>query len=73
MTVYQGQALVTREVSVPEGEGNVELRRCPAAAQTVDNSLYTEGADGLRGAQHPVPHAAPSRKTPARKCGPRKS
>jgi len=25
VTVYQGQALVTREVSVPEGEGTVEL------------------------------------------------
>jgi Domain of unknown function (DUF4139)/N-terminal domain of unknown function (DUF4140) len=48
VTVYQGQALVTREVSVPEGEGNVELIVSPLPPQTVDNSLYTEGADGLR-------------------------
>jgi len=48
VTVYQGQALVTREVSVPEGEGNVELVVTPLPPQTVDNSLYTEGADGLR-------------------------
>jgi hypothetical protein len=48
VTVYQGQALVTRKVSVPEGEGNVELVVTPLPPQTVDNSLYTEGADGLR-------------------------
>ena len=48
VTVYQGQALVTREVSVPEGEGTVELVVTPLPAQTVDGSLYTEGADGLR-------------------------
>ncbi len=48
VTVYQGQALVTREVSVPEGEGNVELLVAPLPPQTIENSLYTEGADGLR-------------------------
>ena len=48
VTVYQGQALVTREVSVPEGEGTVELVVTPLPAQTVDSSLYTEGTDGLR-------------------------
>ena len=48
VTVYQGQALVTREVSVPAGEGTVELVVRPLPAQTVDSSLYTEGADGLR-------------------------
>jgi hypothetical protein len=47
-TVYQGQALVTREVGVPAGEGTVELVVTPLPSQTVDNSLYTEGADGLR-------------------------
>jgi N-terminal domain of unknown function (DUF4140) len=47
VTVYQGQELVTREVSVPEGEGNVELNVTPLPPQTVDNSLYSEGADGL--------------------------
>src|SRR5690349_2867585 len=48
VTVYQGQALVTREVSVPAGEGTVELVVTPLPAQAVDSSLYTEGADGLR-------------------------
>ena len=48
VTVYQGQALVTREVSVPEGDGTFELVVTPMPAQTVDGSLYTEGADGLR-------------------------
>src|SRR5919112_1750880 len=48
VTVYQGQALVTREVSVPEGDGTVELVVTPLPAQVVDSSLYTEGADGLR-------------------------
>ena len=48
VTVYQGQALVTREVSVPEGDGTIELVVTPLPAQTVDNSLYTEGTDGLR-------------------------
>jgi hypothetical protein len=48
VTVYQGQALVTREVSVPEGDGTFELAVTPLPAQTVDGSLYTEGAEGLR-------------------------
>ena len=48
VTVYQGQALVTREVSVPEGEGTLELLVTPLPAQTEDSSLYTEGAEGLR-------------------------
>jgi Domain of unknown function (DUF4139)/N-terminal domain of unknown function (DUF4140) len=48
VTVYQGQALVTREVSVPEGDGTVELVVTPLPPQTVDGSLYTEGAEGLR-------------------------
>lgn len=48
VTVYQGQALVTREVSVPEGDGTVELVVTPLPPQTVDSSLYTEGTDGLR-------------------------
>ena len=48
VTVYQGQALVTRAVTVPEGEGTFELVVTPMPAETVDGSLYTEGADGLR-------------------------
>ena len=46
--VYRGQALVTREVSVPEGEGTLELLVSPLPAQAQDSSLYTEGAEGLR-------------------------
>ncbi len=48
VTVYQGQALVTREVKVPEGEGTLELLVSPLPAQTEDSSLYSEGAEGLR-------------------------
>jgi Domain of unknown function (DUF4139)/N-terminal domain of unknown function (DUF4140) len=48
VTVYKGQALVTREVSVPVGNGVVELVVTPLPAQTVDSSLYTEGTEGLR-------------------------
>ena len=48
VTVYQGQAMVTREVSVPEGDGTLELVVTPLPEQTVDGSLYTEGTDGLR-------------------------
>ena len=48
VTVYQGQALVTREVRVPEGPGVVEVVVTPMPAATVENSLYTEGGDGLR-------------------------
>jgi hypothetical protein len=48
VTVYQGQALVTREVSVPEGEGTRELLVTPLPVQTEEGSLYAEGAEGLR-------------------------
>jgi hypothetical protein len=48
VTVYQGQALVTREVSVPDGDGTVELVVTPLPSRTMDGSLYTEGSDGLR-------------------------
>lgn len=47
VTMYQGQDLVTREVSVAEGKGTVKLVVTPLPPQTVDNSLCTEGADGL--------------------------
>src|SRR5947207_2430285 len=47
-TVYQGTALVTREVEVPEGQNLVEFVVSPLPEQTVDSSLYTEGADGVR-------------------------
>ena len=48
VTVYQGQALVTREVAVPEGDGTIELVVTPLPPQTMAASLYTEGTDGLR-------------------------
>src|SRR5215510_10469329 len=48
VTVYQNNALVTREVDVPEGEGSFELVVTPLPPQTVNNSLYSEGADGIR-------------------------
>jgi hypothetical protein len=48
VTEYQGQALVTREVIVPEGDGTVEIVVTPMPPQAVDSSLYTDGADGLR-------------------------
>jgi hypothetical protein len=48
VTVYQGQALVTREVNVPEGAGTFELVVTPMPAQAVDGSLYTEGSDRVR-------------------------
>ncbi|APW62017.1 mucoidy inhibitor MuiA family protein [Paludisphaera borealis] len=48
VTVYRGQALVTREVSVPEGKGTVELVVTPLPFRTIDDSLFAEGADGVR-------------------------
>jgi len=48
VTVYRGQALVTRDVIVPEGEGTIELVVTPMPPQTLETSLYAEGTDGLR-------------------------
>ena len=48
VTVYQGSALVTREVQVPEGIGMLELIVTPLPPQTIDGSLYSESADGIR-------------------------
>src|SRR5947199_9086653 len=48
VTVYQNNALVTREVDVPEGTGTLELVVSPLPAQTVNTSLYSEGAEGMR-------------------------
>jgi uncharacterized protein (TIGR02231 family) len=47
-TVYQGSAMVTREVQVPAGTGAMELIVTPLPSQTVDSSLYSEGTDGVR-------------------------
>src|SRR5262245_54138074 len=48
VTVYQGNALVTREVDVPAGKGLIEIVVTPLPPQTVDSSLYAEGTDGVR-------------------------
>src|SRR4051812_44926517 len=48
VTVYQNNALVTREVDVPEGTGTVELVVTPLPPAAVENSLYSEGSDSLR-------------------------
>jgi hypothetical protein len=48
VTVYQGTALVTREVDVPAGKGLIEIVVTPLPAQTVDSLLYAEGTDGVR-------------------------
>ena len=55
VTVYQGQALVTREVSVPEGDGTVELVVTPLPPQTSTARSTPRGRRPAR-AQHPVPH-----------------
>jgi uncharacterized protein (TIGR02231 family) len=48
VTVYPNSALVAREVDVPEGAGTMELVVTPLPPATIHNSLYTEGADGVR-------------------------
>jgi Domain of unknown function (DUF4139)/N-terminal domain of unknown function (DUF4140) len=48
VTVYQGNALVTREVDVARGKGLAEIVVTPLPPQTVDSSLYAEGTDGVR-------------------------
>ena len=48
VTIYRGQALVTREVVVPEGLGTLELMVSPISPLIVESSLYTEGTEGLR-------------------------
>ncbi len=48
VTVYPDSALVTREVEVPAGAGALELVVTPLPERTVNNSLYSESADGIR-------------------------
>ncbi len=48
VTVYQGNALVTREIDIAAGKGLVEIVETPLPLQTVDSSLYAEGTDGVR-------------------------
>src|SRR5207244_4314289 len=48
VTVYQTSALVTREVTVPDAAGAMELTVAMLPPQTVQNTLYAEGGPGLR-------------------------
>lgn len=48
VTVYPNSALVTREVEVPAGTGAMELVVTPLPQHTVNSSLYSEGAEGIR-------------------------
>ncbi len=48
VTVYNGNALITRDVEVPEGVGLLEIVVNPLPPQVVDGSLYSEGSEGIR-------------------------
>jgi hypothetical protein len=48
VTVYQTNALVTREVAVPEAPGPAEVIVSPLPPTTMASSLYAEGSDGIR-------------------------
>src|SRR2546423_2632749 len=48
VTVYQSNALVMREVDVPEGMGSMELVVTPLPPGVANSSLYSEGSDGIR-------------------------
>jgi Domain of unknown function (DUF4139)/N-terminal domain of unknown function (DUF4140) len=48
VTVYQPNALVTREVDVPEGAGLMELVVTPLPDSASDGTLYSEGTDNIR-------------------------
>src|SRR5262249_44560335 len=48
VTLYQNTALVTREVTLPEGAGLAEVVVSPLPPFTMESSLYAEGTDGTR-------------------------
>src|SRR3954469_14146998 len=48
VTVYPSNAVVTREVDVPEGAGTFELTVTPLPPTTVGTPLYTEGTENIR-------------------------
>src|SRR5689334_13989517 len=48
VTVYPHNALVTREVEVPEGNGLVELVVNPMPDQIVSATMYAEGTEHIR-------------------------
>jgi len=47
VTLYRGQALVTRSVPVDAGAGRVELVVASLPQQVVPDSLFAEGGDGI--------------------------
>src|SRR5438067_13842530 len=49
VVVYPNSALVTRDVDVPDGAGLIELVVAPMPDQIIPSTMYTEGAEGLRG------------------------
>jgi hypothetical protein len=48
VTVYQNTALVTREVTVPEAAGPMEVVVSPLPPATLESSLYAEGTADIR-------------------------
>jgi len=48
VTVYPNSALVTRDVEVPPGVGNMELVVNPLPEHTINSSLYSEGSEAIR-------------------------
>lgn len=48
VTVYANTALVTREVTIPDGAGLSEVVVSPLPALTMQSSLYAEGNDNIR-------------------------
>lgn len=48
VTLYRGQAQVTREVGVPRGRDGVELVVGPLPVQVVPDSLFAEGGPGVQ-------------------------
>ena len=48
VTVYQATALVTREVTLPEAAGQIEVVVSPMPSATMQSSLYAEGSDAVR-------------------------
>ena len=48
VTVYQNTALVTREVTLPEAAGQIEVVVSPLPNATMQSSLYAEASDAVR-------------------------
>jgi hypothetical protein len=48
ITVYSSTAMVTREVTTPEGAGLTEVVVSPMPPYTMQSSLYAEGTDNIR-------------------------